>query len=379
MIRILVSGLTENLGGVESFLYNYISNIKSSNLHFDFLCYEEKTAYEREFVEMGCNFYRIPSRRKSPFQYYRELEVFFKRNAKKYTVIWHNDCSLVNINYLKKAKKYGIPFRIIHAHNSKIMDGRLREMIHWYHRKEISKIATNFWACSPVAGKWFYNDKIITSSKYLLVQNAIDGSRYQFSDECRRKLRKDLKCEDKLVIGNIGRLHFQKNQSFLLDIFCEIQKEEQNTYLFMVGQGPDEDMLRKKSKELGIQDKTFFLGMREDIGALLSAMDIFVFPSVFEGLGISLLEAQISGLPVIASDKVIPSEVKISDSFQFVSLDKSAKEWGIKVLELAKYTKDKQINRAYALELLKNSGYDIGKEADKLNSIFMSFGENQSF
>jgi len=375
MVYILVTGLTENLGGVESFLYNYISNLQSAKLHFDFLCYEKQTAYEKEFIQMGCTFYRLAARKKSPFRYYRDLEDFFKKNASKYNVIWHNDCSLVNIDYLKKAKKYGIPFRIVHSHNSKNMNGKLRGMIHTYHKNKISKIATNFWTCSMDAGKWFYNDKILISKKYLLVQNAIDSSKYQFSEELRGELRRELGCEGKLVIGNVGRLHFQKNQSFLLDIFYEIQKEIQNSCLILVGQGSDENELRNKSRELGILDKIIFLGVRKDIGAILSVMDIFVFPSVFEGLGIALLEAQASGLPVIASDKVIPYEVKISDKFQFVSLDKPAKDWSKIVLKFAQLIKNEKSDRVSASEQIRNSGYDIYREADKLKEIFLSMSK----
>lgn len=373
MINVLVVGLTQNSGGMESFLYNYISKLNSSELHFDFLCYGEQIAYKKEFSQMGCIFYRMPIRRKSPLQYYRELESFFKKNAKKYNVIWQNDCNLIYLDFLKWAKKYGIPFRIIHSHNSQNMNGKLKGIIHLYHKKKIGKIATNFWACSRNAGKWFYNDKILASSQYLLVQNAIDSSKYQFSEEYRRILRKDLGCEDKLVIGNVGRLHFQKNQDFLLDIFYEIQKEIQNSCLILVGQGSDENMLRKKSKDLEIQDKIIFLGVRKDIGALLSVMDIFVFPSIFEGLPIALLEAQASGLPVIASDKVIPHEVKISDSFQFISLNESAREWSKIVLKFAQQIKNEKPDRVCASEQIRNSGYDIYREANKLKEIFLSF------
>ena len=163
MFNILIFGMNDNPGGVESFLMNYARNFDKTKVHMDFLCNTKVVAYENELTDMGCKVIKVTARRDNPVRYKKDMKAFFKDHAAEYDVIWVNLCSLANIDYLKMAKKYGIPVRIIHSHNSRNMDSRLRGILHKINKKKIGRIATDYWGCSYEAAMWFYPDKIINS------------------------------------------------------------------------------------------------------------------------------------------------------------------------------------------------------------------------
>lgn len=368
MKRILVFGMTENPGGVESVIMNYYRNIDKSNIQFDFLCNSyEKIAYEDEILNMGGKTYHFTARSKNPLKYKIELNSFFKENAFRYDTIWVNVCSLANSDYLILAKQYGINRRIIHSHNSQNMDGKLRGLLHKHNKKRIEQIATDFWACSKEAAEWFYDISLM--DKVVYIHNGIDIASMKYDEMSRNKLRKKMNLDNKYIIGNIGRLHHQKNQNFIIDIFNEYIKLNSNSHLIFVGQGSDEEKLKDKVKRLHLEDNVSFVGVQSNINEWLSMMDLFLFPSKFEGLSLSALEAEANGLPVLASDKVIPKEMRINSNFKFFDLNKSCIEWADEI--------DK-IRNTYArkdFEEIKESficrGYEIKNEAMKLESYFM--------
>lgn len=367
MKRILVFGMTENPGGVESVIMNYYRNIDRKKVQFDFLCNTKEVAYEDEIKKLGGKIFRITARSVNRKKYKQELEDFFSKNAQNYKTIWMNVCSLANIDYLKYAKKYGIKHRIIHSHNSANMDSKLRGILHIINKKIIKQYATDFWACQKEAGEFFYNQKIMNSNRFLIINNAIDTKKFEYNAEIRKKYRKDLKIDEKLVIGNVGRLHFQKNQIFLLEIFYEISKKHKNSVLLLVGQGEDYDILQKKVSEYGLEDKVMFLGVRDDVSNLMQAMDVFLFPSVFEGLGIVLIEAQSSNLMCYASKDVIPEIVEINKKrFKFISLKKTGKEWAQIILSDLDLINDRESN----IVDMKNSGFEIKSEVKKIEKYF---------
>ncbi len=366
--KILVFGITDNPGGIETVIMNYYRQIDKNKIQFDFLCNTQEVAYEDELKQTGASIYKITPRSKNKIKYTKDMKKFFSQKSCEYSAIWVNVCSLANIDYLKYAKKYGIPKRIIHCHNSQNMDSKLRGMLHLINKQFIDIYATNFWTCSNDSNKWFYPKRLINKNKIKIIKNAIDVSDYKFDKDVRDKYRKMLDLENKLVIGNVGRLHFQKNQTFLIDIFYEISKEEKNSILLLIGQGEDEQSLKNKIKELDLEEKVKILGSRNDVSKILQAMDIFVFPSIFEGWGIALIEAQAAGLKAFASSNVIPYETKMSDNFEFISLNESAKEWAKKIIENKNY--DRVENMTQCIKQIQEKGYDVKIEARKFQSFF---------
>ena len=273
-------------------------------------------------------------------------------------------CSLANIDYLKYAKKYGIKHRIIHSHNSQNMDTTLRGILHKINKNRIENYATDFWACSKDAAEWFYKKDL--ANKAIIIHNAIDVSKMKFDLTKRNEVRNDYSLDTFEVIGNVGRLHFQKNQEFIIAIFNELQKENKNYKLVLVGQGEDEIKLKQKVSELKLEESVIFTGVQSDIQAWLSAFDFFLFPSRFEGLSIAGLEAQANGLPVLCSSKVNPIELKVNDNFQFCSLENPIDEWKKGIVEGLK------VGRMSQEDIMKNfisCGYDIHEESKRFERI----------
>lgn len=368
MYRVLVFGMTENPGGVESFLINYYRHIDRNKIQFDFLCNSyDKVAYEDELISMGGRTFHIMPRSKNPRVYQKELNELFKKHAGEFDAIWVNVSSLANIDYLKAAKKYGIKKRIIHSHNSRNMDSRLRGILHNINRNKIGKYATDFWACSEDAAKWFYNDRLI--GKAVVIHNAIDVDRVSYDEEKGNLVRKKLGTEKNYVMGNVGRLHFQKNQAFAIEILANYLKRDSDGVLVLVGQGEDEEMLKNKAAELGVSDQVIFAGLQKDMQAWLSSFDLFLFPSVFEGLSIAALEAQANGLPALASFGVVPQEVRLNDNFNFMELDNNAEQWADRIYEIRNSASRKSMEEVR--KSFSENGYDINAEAEKLEELLL--------
>lgn len=368
MYRVLVFGMTQNPGGIESVIMNYYRSINKEKFQFDFLCnFYDKAAYEDELNELGGTVYHIAARSENYFRYRKELNDFFRSAIGKYQAIWVNICSLANIDYLIMAKKYEIPRRIIHSHNSQNMDSRLRGILHGRNKKRVVRYATDFWSCSETAAEWFYQDEILR--KVVIIRNAISVDRMAFDENKRTEYREKLNWSDKYIIGNVGRLHFQKNQKFLLEILKEVLAEVPEARLVMVGQGEDDEMLKSCADQMDVRDKVYFAGMQTDIPGWLSAFDLFLFPSKFEGLPVAALEAQANGVPVLASLNVIPEEAKVNENFMFYSLEQGAESWSRKVADMKENCN--RINMKLVEKNFAGNGYDIKTEVEKLEALFM--------
>lgn len=295
MYKVLVHGLTPNLGGLEAFILNYYQYMNHDNIHFDFICNDPVIACEEEFKSYGCKVIHLPMKSKEIIQYNKELNNFFKNHAKEYDCIWDNALTLSNLDYLKLAKKYGIVRRIIHAHNSQNMftgiNGKIKGALHTLHKYELEKYATDFLAAS------------------------IDVKKFKFNSIKRKEMRSKLALENYFVLGNVARLQYQKNQIFSLYILKHLKKNNKKVKLVFVGDGPDREKLINKARELGIVNDVLFVGMKKNINEWLNCFDMFIFPSLFEGLGIALLEAEANDLPIVASKDVIPAEVKLNSIY----------------------------------------------------------------
>lgn len=333
MYNILIFGMNDNQGGVEPVIMNYYRVLKNSKIHFDFLCNtHNKIAYEDEIIAHGSKVYHIAPRSKTPIRYYKELRDFFHKHGQNYDCLWSNQNTLVNIDYLKWAKKAKIKKIIIQSHNSSDNTSKLKSFIHNRHKRVLARYATDYWAVSDIAADFFFNKKLLPKVK--IVKNSIDINKFKYSEEKRESIRKKYNLEDAIIVGNVGRLGYQKNQHFAITLFESILKTKKKAYLILVGNGEDREKLLDQAKKLNIQNKIIFAGMQNDMQAWYSAFDLFLFPSHFEGLPMAALEAQANGLPVLAASDGMPTNVKINNNFHFLSLSDTQKEWTHKIIQL---------------------------------------------
>ena len=271
-----------NGGGVESVVMNYYKNIDRNRIQFHFLCDEDSTDIPYEEIEkLGGKVIVIPPYQKL-FKYQKELYRIFKENNYK---IIHSHINALSVFPLRIAKKAGVPIRIAHSHstsNKKEWKKNILKMI----LRPFSKLyANNYFACTEYAGKWLFGKKVVERKELNVINNAIDLKKFEFNENTREDLRKELGIkEDTLIIGHVGRFMKQKNHEFLIDVFEKAIKQDDNIYLILVGQGPLEDKIKEMAKEKGIEYKILFLGQRNDVNKLYQAMDIFVLPSLYEGL-----------------------------------------------------------------------------------------------
>ena len=269
-------------GGVESVVMNYYRNIDRDKIQFHFLCDEDSTDIPYDEIEkLGGKVIVIPPYQKL-FKYQKELYKIFKENNYK---IVHSHINALSVFPLRIAKKAGVPIRIAHSHstsNKKEWKKNILKMI----LRPFSKLyANNYFACTEYAGKWLFGKKVVERKELNVINNAIDLKKFEFNENTREDLRKELGIkEDVLVIGHVGRFMKQKNHEFLIDVFEKAIKQDDNIYLILVGQGPLEDKIKEMAKEKGIENKILFLGQRNDVNKLYQAMDIFVLPSLYEGL-----------------------------------------------------------------------------------------------
>lgn len=375
MKKILVFGMTENPGGIESVIINYYRKIDKNKFQFDFLTNAKQIAYQEEIETLGGKIYNIISKRENYFKYKRDIKNFFEEHSNEYDAIWMNVCNLNNIDYIKYAKKYGIKKRIIHAHNSKNMGESIKlklynYILHSKNKKNIKKYATDYWTCSKSAGEFFYAIDIRKLKTYKIINNAIDTQKYEYNENTRKIYRENLNCSNKLVIGNIGRLNFQKNQNFIIDIFDKLNKDDDRYYLILVGQGEDEEKLKQKVKDLNLNNKVLFMGVRKDIGKILQAMDLFLFPSRFEGLPVTLIEAEASGIDIVTSKEAFPSSVKLPKNVKQISLNQDIDCWVKEIKNICIKSSDRFVASTNNIEFIKLEEYDINEEVRKMEKFF---------
>lgn len=356
MKKYLVLGISSQLGGVETFIFNYIENMKafSEEDRYEFVVFDKLPDFVKKSKLAGNKFHIVPSRIRNPIGYYKGLcEILSENN---YDVLWYNACTLSDITLLKLAKKYRIPCRIIHSHNSKNMGGKLVGLLHTLHKAEIAKFANEFFACSGVAGEYMFPNRI-NRDCVKIIRNAIDVEKYDYNTLVRATKRRELGVEDKLLIGNVGRFHFQKNHDFIIDIFEKVLLQNRDSKLLLVGNGELKSKIIKKSEKLGIRNDIIFLENRSDINELLQAVDVFLMPSLFEGLPFALIEAQAADLPCVISD-TISEEAIITENVCVLPLKEEPEMWAECIIRIASET-----YRKSQASLLEKKGFDISCNA----------------
>jgi glycosyltransferase involved in cell wall biosynthesis len=363
-IRVLyVNGGPMSRGGIEAFMMNYYNNFDRSKIQVDFIVHGfEEGFYENEIKAMGGKIYNVPVKSNNYLGNIKAIKEIFKSGRYK---IVHSHMDAMSYVVLREAKRCGIPIRIAHSHNTQhLTKNKLKILLNEYARKNIVKYATHFFACSLPAANWLFGNEMVNENKVNFINNAISIEKYKFNEDVRREVRKELKVENNFVIGHVGRFDYQKNHKFLLNLFCEILKIKSNAKLVLVGDGHLRQSIGKDIKLLGIEDKVILCGVREDVDRLFNGFDFFCFPSLFEGLGMVLMEAQANGLKCLASDQV-PSEVNISGLVKFLSLNSDYSEW-VKSMDI-----EDEYKREVKSETFNSSGYSISQEALKLQNLYL--------
>lgn len=342
-----------NRGGAETMIMNIFRNIDRERYNFCFLLIDDNCDFTEEILRLGGTIYTIQPRSNGLVNYCRSLDAFFKSHMGEFDAVHYHTSSLSSLEILYYARKHGIRKRVIHSHNT-VQAGLVHKVLHWLNKPLISTLATDYLACSKVASEWLY-DYTGVRKKAVIINNGIDIDRFTYNEEFRKEIRiKHNIAEDALVIGHVGRFDVVKNHIFLLDVFDEFLKLHSNALLVCVGQGLLYDETVKLAKQKGLEHKVVFAGLQSEIYKYLSAFDYFVFPSLYEGLPVALVEAQASGAITVCSDSV-SAESRLSDYLSFRSLAETPKEWAdhIHSLEL--------MDRKRAGLQIEENGYSIVK------------------
>ena len=319
-----------NGGGVEAVVMNYYRHIDKSKVQLDFLIDSDSTLVPREEIEsLGGRVFEIP-----PYQhvieYQRELQRIFKQEGWK---IVHSHINALSVFPLRAAAKAGVPVRIAHSHSTSGKGEYAKNALKAVLKTQSNRYPTHRFACSRFAGEWLFGK----DANFEVVYNAIDLNSFRFNVEAREQARADLGLVGgQFVIGHVGRFMAQKNHPFLIDVFAEVAKRRDDVVLLLVGTGETEASVKSLVDERGLTDRVMFLGQRSDVNRLYQAFDAFVLPSLYEGLGLVGVEAQVSGLPCLLSD-AITREVDVTGECKFLPIDSPA-VWADEIDSLLPYS-----------------------------------------
>ncbi|MBO4636394.1 MAG: glycosyltransferase [Clostridiales bacterium] len=363
MERVLVCGFTENRGGMESYLMNVYRNIDREKLQFDFINLNPgEMAFTEEINLLGGHVYKIPRRRDDIAAHKKALDDLL--SAHNYKGMYYQ-CTrrLTTMEFFKLAKKYGIEKRVIHSHSSDEKGIGTVSSI----RKKCAALTMNRYingrlACSKAAGKWMFGSK-----EYLVINNGIDHQKYRFNSEKRQTIRSEYGISnDTFVLGTVGRLAYEKNPLFMIELFNEYKKKHKKTVFLHVGTGVYLEQMKQRIKELSLEDSYLLLGERKDVYDLLNAFDVFLLPSLYEGFPLVLVESQANGLQCVISDN-ITRDIDLTGLVQYGSIQ-NISEW-IGLLENAR---SHFVEREKYSEVVREKGFGIEDSARKIQEYFLS-------
>jgi glycosyltransferase involved in cell wall biosynthesis len=361
-IRVLNVVAIMNRGGLETMIMNHYRKINREKIQFDFLVHRiEKGAFDDEIRKMGGKIYYLPKFNPLKInQYNNALKLFFNEHP-NYKII-HSHYNALSMWPLRAAMEYKIPVRIAHSHLA-YPKLNYQTPFYLYARYRINEYCTHRFACSENAARWLFGEEEVSNS--IIFKNSISIEEFKYNVSVRDDYRSKLNLNGKFVIGHVGRFNSSKNHLFLLEIFKEIYTIKPNSVLLLVGDGELKDRIVSKANQLKILDAVIFLGVRSDVSKLLQAIDVFVFPSLFEALPVTLIEAQTAGVKVFASD-TITNEVKVTKLIDFISLKKNPAFWADYILS---NTEDHE--RSDKSLQIERNGYDINQNVNWLEEFYL--------
>ena len=351
--------------GIMNVIMNYYRNIDRNKIQFDFLYFDEfdTKTFRDEIISLGGKVYKV-NRPILSLSYRREIYNFFAQKKGEYKVLHIHEVFLAPL-LISPAKKNDVLVSVIHVHSTKFGETKksaFRNRLLCFLSKKICDYKV---ACSEEAAVKYFGKKAVKQKRYCLIHNAIDVDKYKYSKEKRKKYRKLFGLdEEDIVIGTVGRMEETKNQGFLLEILKELLKRDVRYKLLLIGECSFDGKLREKSNNLRIENNVIFGGNKEDVCNIYSSMDIFVQPSIYEGLSLAGVEAQASGLPCVFSDS-ITREAELVEAI-YISLNRNSKEWARKIIDI-KLTNDRNTTK-----IVKEKGYDIKCEAIRLVNFYIN-------
>ncbi|AXT59933.1 glycosyltransferase family 1 protein [Aquimarina sp. AD10] len=371
MIRILQVFTVMNRGGAESMIMNYYRKIDRSKIQFDFLVHrKEKAAFDDEIESLGGKIYRFdPISPFFPKKYYNELRAFFKVHP-EYDIV-HSHLNTFSSFPLKIAKEFEVSCRIAHAHiaidkvslatllsSKENFKETIKKLVKLQLKKKVKNHATHLFSCGDKAGNWLFDNASFTT-----MNNAIDTEKFRYNESLESKYKKEFDLQNDLVLGHVGRFVSQKNHAFLLDVFADLLKVKPDVSLVLIGDGPLRASMENMAKNLKIEHKIHFLGVRTDIPELCQMLDVFVFPSFYEGLPVTLIEAQAAGLKILASN-TITKEVHLTDNIKFLPIDDTTKQWVDQIVKIKTFKKEDQVQK------IIDGDYDIISNTKKIEEFY---------
>lgn len=368
-MRILQVGLTTTIGGMEMYVMEQFRHLDKSKIVYDFVnntSESGKLAFTDEILKSGSVIYNIPSRHSNPLLHYWKWIKLLYKISNKYQGIVLNMCSRSYVFPLVAAKLFSIPIRVMHSHSSQLekKPDFLRSVAAFINKFLLKWSATNYFACSRLSGEWMFGKK----SHFKIIPNSVDITKFNYNPTVREKMRNLLNLDGKFVIGHVGRFSYVKNHTFLIDVFYEYHKLNQNSVLILVGGGGKEASVYKKKinekiRKYQIENFVYVLGQRTDVADLMQAMDCFILPSHFEGLPVVGIEAQTAGLLCWFSD-AITREIEVTELAHFLSLNLSPVNWAQHI-----YSATYGDREGKATEIRKH-GFDIIKTVHWLECFY---------
>ncbi|MGN1181342.1 MAG: glycosyltransferase family 1 protein [Suilimivivens sp.] len=367
-IRILHVLGTTDLGGAESRIMDLYRHIDRDRVQFDFLVHsdnvhsEKEGHFDKEIKELGGRIFRVPRFRiYNYFSYRKAFKTFFKEHHEFKMVQGHITSSAAI--YLPVAKKAGITATIAHARSAGVDKG-IKGILTRYLRRNLSKKADYLFTCSKLAGISVFGKKAQEEGRTIFIPNAIDCQNFAYNEEKRTKMRETLGLTDRYVIGHVGRFHYAKNHEYLIRVFAKLCERNDRYALILLGEGGGMEGCKELVKELGIDDKVYFLGNHSNVYDYYQAMDYFVYPSRYEGLPGTVVEAQTCGLRCLISDTIC-DEVVATDLVHTMSIEEDAAKWADYIQKTLSYERRSRVDE------MKAAGFDVNSQA----GIMMEFYE----
>ncbi len=364
--KVLIIGMSPVKGGIEMLLMQFFRNIDRSQVEFDFLTFCDKCAFEEEILSAGSQVFHITRRGENPLKNRKELIAFYKAHTDAYDYIWYHLSSASNCAPVVLARKYTTAKIICHSHGTSFESRAILRPVHLLLDKlnypALMRSTDYCFACSEAAGKWLFKN---TDKDIKLVRNGVNIEKFRFDAPVREQMRSIFHAQDSIVVGHAGRFCTVKNQSFIIDAFAALHRAVPKSVLLLAGEGETKSAMEEKVRTLGLEKCVHFLGFRDDFDRLVQAFDVFLMPSLCEGLPLSAIEAQTSGAFCLFSQGV-PQETAITDLASFLSLEEPAELWAKKMQEITA----KPIDRSQYAQIVQDAGYDAQETISDIADFF---------